>query len=380
MNNKRLYIYHTFLSRDPKLGQFHRIKDLINQLDYIQEMGFTAILTNPIFESADSSHGYHCINFYRVDPRLGTMEDFDNLLRELEKRDMSFIMDITLNHCSDQSYYFKDFKEGKNDFFVAKQYPENDRATNIRSSIYEWREDLKKWLVAPFGGMIPALNVSSPNVKNEVKNILNFWLKKSPNHMHIRGDAIFHNSWAVDNFDGLPYCRFIRDVVNQINPEIQIIGEVWYDLTYHDLKYTPVEYNKILGNTFDFYNVFSLVDQIRDGKKYEDLYIDPIYKKSVSLFSCNHDCSRIASMLDNDREKVKMFLKAMIEKTRDEDSISIYYGTESDMEGLLWNCSDTVVRQNYDVIDMAKVIQDKDSLFYYIKDLIKKDKERRGIK
>ena len=85
MNNKRLYIYHTFLSRDPKLGQFHRIKDLINQLDYIQEMGFTAILTNPIFESADSSHGYHCINFYRVDPRLGTMEDFDNLLRELEK-------------------------------------------------------------------------------------------------------------------------------------------------------------------------------------------------------------------------------------------------------------------------------------------------------
>ena len=380
MNNKRLYIYHSFLSRRKDLGQFHSIKDLINQLDYIQEMGFTAILTNPIFESADDSHGYHCVNFFEIDHRLGTMEDFDNLLRELEKRDMSFIMDITLNHCSDQSHYFKDFKEGKNDFFVAKQYPENDRATNIRGSIYEWREDLKKWLVAPFGGMIPALNVSSPNVKNEVKNILNFWLKKSPNHMHIRGDAIFHNSWAVDNFDGLPYCRFIRDVVNKINPEIQIIGEVWYDLTYHDLKYTPVEYNKILGNTFDFYNVFSLVNQIREGKKYEDLYIDPIYKKSVSLFSCNHDCSRIASMLDNDREKVKMFLKAMIEKTRDEDSISIYYGTESDMEGLLWNCSDTVVRQNYDLIDMARVIQDKNSLFYYIKDLIKKDKERRGIK
>ena len=108
-NKKRLYIYHTFLSRRKDLGQFHSIKDLTNQLDYIAEMGFTAILTNPIFKSADDSHGYHCINFYRVDPRLGTMEDFDNLLRELEKRDMSFIMDITLNHCSDQSYYFKDF-------------------------------------------------------------------------------------------------------------------------------------------------------------------------------------------------------------------------------------------------------------------------------
>ena len=380
MSKKRLYIYHTFLSRRKDLGHFHSIKDLTNQLDYIQEMGFDSVLTNPIFESADDSHGYHIKNFYEIDHRLGTMEDFHNLLRELEKRNMSLILDITLNHCSDQSYYYKDFKQGKNDFFIARDYPENDRATNIRGSIYEWKDDLKKYVVAPFGGMIPALNVSSPNVKNEIKNILNFWLRKSPNHLHIRGDAIFHNSWAVDNFDGLPYCRFIRDVINNINPNIQIIGEVWFDMTYHDLKYTPIEYNRILGNTFDFYNVFGLVNQIREGKKYEDLYIDAIYPKSVTLFSCNHDCSRIASMLDNDREKVKMFLKAMIEKTRDEDSISIYYGTENDMEGLLWNCSDTVVRQNYDVIDMAKVIQDKNSLFYYIKDLIKKDKERRGIK
>ena len=137
---------------------------------------------------------------------------------------------------------------------------------------------------------------------------------------------------------------------------------------------------RILGNTFDFYNVFGLVNQIREGKSYNELHIDSIYPKSVSLFSCNHDCSRISSMLDNNREKVKLFLKAMIEKTRDEDSISIYYGTENDMEGLLWNCSDTVVRQNFDITDMAKVIKDKNSLFYYIKDLITRDKERRGIK
>ena len=110
MKSKKLYIYHTFLSRRNDLGHFHSINELTNQLDYIQEMGFTAVLTNPIFESADDSHGYHIKNFYEVDHRLGTMEDFDNLLRELEKRDMSFIMDITLNHCSDQSFYFQDFK------------------------------------------------------------------------------------------------------------------------------------------------------------------------------------------------------------------------------------------------------------------------------
>ena len=111
MNNKksnRLYMYHTFLSRNPRLGQFHKIKDLIHQLDYIQELGMNAVLTNPIFESVDDSHGYHIKNFYEIDSRLGTMSDFEELLKELKKRNMHFIMDICLHHCSDMSYYYKD--------------------------------------------------------------------------------------------------------------------------------------------------------------------------------------------------------------------------------------------------------------------------------
>ena len=96
MNNKRLYIYHTFLSRKPNLGHFHSIKSLINQLDYIMEMGFNAILTNPIMQSADNSHGYHIKDFYQIDNRLGTMKDFENLLKELRKRNMYFILDISL--------------------------------------------------------------------------------------------------------------------------------------------------------------------------------------------------------------------------------------------------------------------------------------------
>ena len=340
-------------------------------------MGFTAVLTNPIFESADDSHGYHIKNFYEVDHRLGTMKDFDNLLRELEKRDMSFIMDITLNHCSDQSFYFQDFKEGKNDFFVVRPTPSNNRATNIRNTIYEWREDLKDWIVCPFGGQIPALNVSSDNVRNEMRNVLNFWLNKSSKHMHIRADAIFHNGWAVENHDGLPYAKFIRKVIDGINPEMQIIGEVWNDW---DLRNTPIKYNQILKNTFDFYNVFSIVDQIREGKTFEEINIDECYEKPVTLFSSNHDCSRAVSMLDNDIEKVKLLLRVIVEKGRDNDSVSIYYGTEANMQGLIWDCPDTVVRQTFDAIEMAKVIADKKSLFYYIKDLIAKDKERRGIK
>ena len=210
-----------------------------------------------------------------------------------------------------------------------------------------------------------------------MRNVLNFWLNKSSKHMHIRADAIFHNGWAVENHDGLPYAKFIRKVIDGINPEMQIIGEVWNDW---DLRNTPIKYNQILKNTFDFYNVFSIVDQIREGKTFEEINIDECYEKPVTLFSSNHDCSRAVSMLDNDIEKVKLLLKVIVEKGRDNDSVSIYYGTEANMQGLIWDCPDTVVRQTFDTIEMAKVIQDKESLFYYIKDLITRDKERRGIK
>ena len=117
MNNKkssRLYIYHTFLSRDKRLGQFHRIKDLTNQLDYIKELGMNAVLTNPIFESVDGSHGYHIRNFYEVDPRLGTMSDFEELLRELKERDMYFIMDM--------SYIFQKQKVLKHYLMLTKNF------------------------------------------------------------------------------------------------------------------------------------------------------------------------------------------------------------------------------------------------------------------
>ena len=376
MNNKKLYIYHTFLSRDPRLGQFHKIKDLTNQLDYLKELGMNAVLTNPIFKSADCSHGYHTTCYYEVDSRLGTMEDFEELLKELKKRDMHFIMDICLQHCSDQSYYFKDFKEGKNDFFILKSWPENDTVTNLRNSKYEYRKDVNGYLVAPFNGMIPALNVDSPNVRNEMKNVLNFWLRKSDN-IHLRADAIMHNKWSNKNHDGIPYAKFIREVVDEINPNIQIIAEVWNE---YNLRNEPIEYNKVLRNTFDFYNVFSLVHQIREGRSYEELYIDQCYPCPTTIFTSNHDTSTITSMLDNNINKVKMYLKAIVEKSRDCDNVSFYYGVEENRPGLLWDCSDEVVRQPYDVIDMARVIQNKDSLFYYIKDLIKKDKERRGIK
>ena len=377
-NKKRLYIYHSFLSRRKDLGQFHSIKELICQLDYIAEMGFNAILTNPIMQSADDSHGYYTTCFYDIDYRLGTMDDFHNLLRELEKRNMKFIIDITMAHCSDQSYYYKDWVQGKNNFFVAEDYRINDIASDMKPTKYEWRPSLNKHLVCAFDGFIPNLNVKDKDVQNEMKRVIQYWLKKSPNNIIFRLDGILHNRVNAINNDGLIYCRQIREWVNEINPECTLIAEVWDN---SNLLNRAKEYGEVVGNVFDFYNTFSVINQIKQGKGYNDIYIDNSYKSRRVMFTSNHDCSRLMSMLDNDINKVKLFLDVLVNKTDDNTDLAFYYGFENNMTGYIEHKGgDLNVRKNMDVFDMAKVIQDKNSLFYYIKDLIKKDKERRGIK
>lgn len=377
-NKKRLYIYHSFLSRRKDLGQFHSIKELICQLDYIESMGFNAILTNPIMQSADDSHGYYTTCFYDIDYRLGSMDDFHNLLRELEKRNMKFIIDITMAHCSDQSYYYKDWVQGKNNFFVAEDYRINDIASDMKPTKYEWRPALNKHLVCAFDGFIPNLNVKDKDVQNEMKRVIQYWLKKSPNNIIFRLDGILHNRVNAINNDGLIYCRQIRQWVNEINPECTLIAEVWDN---SNLLNRAKEYGEVVGNVFDFYNTFSVINQIKQGKGYNDIYIDNSYKSRRVMFTSNHDCSRLMSMLDNDINKVKLFLDVLVNKTDDNTDLAFYYGFENNMTGYIEHKGgDINVRKNMDVTDMARVIKDKNSLFYYIKDLIKKDKERRGIK
>ena len=335
MNNKksnRLYMYHTFLSRNPRLGQFHSIKELRNQLDYIESMGFNTILTNPIMQSSDDSHGYYTTCYYDVDSRLGTMKDFEELLRELEKRDMKFCIDITMAHCSDQSFYYKDWIKGKNNFFVAEDYPINDISSDMKPTKYEYRPALNKHLVCAFDGFIPNLNVKDKDVQNEMKRVIQYWLKKSPNNIIFRLDGILHNRVNAINNDGLIYCRQIREWVNEINPECTLIAEVWDN---SNLLNRAKEYGEVVGNVFDFYNTFNIINQIKQGKGYNDIYIDNSYKSRRVMFTSNHDCSRLMSMLDDDVNKVKLFLDVLVNKTDDNTDLAFYYGFENNMTGYI---------------------------------------------
>ena len=161
--------------------------------------------------------------------------------------------------------------------------------------------------------------------------------------------------------------------MNEVNPNAKIIAEVWLNANMRD---EPKPYANILGAAFDFTTCFEIMLQIRDGKTFEEIQIgNHNAEYNFVTMLDNHDMTRIKTMLNGDENKVRLALKTLIERT--DGDISIYYNTELGYEGHVTNGNDIGVRQQSDFIDMAYAIKNKDSLFYYIKDLIEKDKIKR---
>lgn len=368
----RLFIYHIFMNHDPKrskeLGFCSTISKLMDRLDYIQDMGFNTIMSNPLFK-CKSYHGYDIDDFFSIDPNVGTMEEFEGLLKELDKRGMKYIFDITLAHTSDTHPWFKEFIQGKNDYYVFKDKVDNDLSTDMHDTTHFWRYDYQKYVLGAFGGHMPSLNVESESLRNEIKKILQFWVKKS-NNMGFRLDAIFHNNVTEKNHDGIPYCKFIRECVDEINPDCILIGEVWKNKTMLE---EPIEYSKVLGNIIDFYNSFGIINQVNAGVK--DIKIEKDKYKRSTLFSCNHDTTRLYSLLGKDINKVKRVLKTMILDT--DMDISIYYGTEGNWYGDVVNGHDLPVRSYMSDEHIQGLLEGKyNSLVPYIRELIQKSKEK----
>lgn len=366
-NNERMFIYHVFINHDPKkkdsIGFCSTIQELINQLDYIEFMGFNTVMSNPLFP-CKSYHGYDITDFYNIDPNIGTMKDFEELLSELDKRNMKFIFDITLAHTADIHPWFLDYVNGKNNYYMFKDKIDNDISTDMHPTIHFYRHDYKRYLLGAFGGHMPSLNVQSESLKKEIKKILQFWISKG-NNLGLRLDAIYYNRVTALNHDGIPYCEYIRKCVDEINPNCILIGEIWDN---KEMLNKPVKYSEVLGNVFDFYNSFGIINQVNQGIPYEKIKIENPYKRST-IFSCNHDTTRLYTMLNNDINKVKTVLKAMILKTNSD--ISIYYGTEGNWYGMVCNGNDLPVRSKMDYEHMGNLISGKyNSLIYYIKDLI----------
>lgn len=207
------------------------IPGIISKLDYLKELGVDIVWLSPCYRSPLADQGYDIADYYDIDPRFGTMEDMERLIAEAKKRNMYILMDLVVNHCSDEHEWFKkacedpDGKYGK--FFYLRDKNSEQPACNWRSyfggPVWEDMPGTDKQYLHVFHKKQPDLNWENPEVREEVYKNINWWLDKGLGGFRI--DAIINikkklpfKDYKVDRADGLAS-------IEQMLKEAEGIGE-----------------------------------------------------------------------------------------------------------------------------------------------------------
>lgn len=192
------------------------IPGIISKLDYLRDLGVDILWLSPCYRSPLADQGYDISDYYSIDPRFGTMADMERLIAEAKKRDMYILMDLVVNHCSDEHEWFRkacedpDGKYGR--FFYLRDKKDGELPTNWRSyfggSVWEDLPGTDKQYLHVFHKKQPDLNWENPELREEVYKNINWWLDKGLGGFRI--DAIINikkalpfRSYPADRDDGL---------------------------------------------------------------------------------------------------------------------------------------------------------------------------------
>ena len=186
------------------------IAGVTRKLDYIKSLGVGAIWLTPIYVSPMVDNGYDIADYTAIDPRFGTMEDFDELVAEAKKRDIKIIMDLVFNHSSDQHPWFIESKSSRNnpkaDWYIWRDGQKDRPPTNWRSifggSAWTWCEERQQFYLHTFAAAQPDLNWENPAVRHALYDAANFWLKRGVGGFRI--DAIVYIKKPKKFVDGPP--------------------------------------------------------------------------------------------------------------------------------------------------------------------------------
>ena len=212
------------------------IPGIISKLDYLQDLGVDILWLSPCYQSPLADQGYDISDYYAIDPRFGTMEDMDRLIAEAKKRNMYILMDLVVNHCSDEHEWFRkacEDPEGKyGNFFYLRYKKEGELPTNWRSyfggPVWEDLPGTNKQYLHVFHKKQPDLNWENPELREEVYKNINWWLDKGLGGFRI--DAIMNIKKALpfrdyepDREDGL---SSIQNMLHEASGIGEFLGEM----------------------------------------------------------------------------------------------------------------------------------------------------------
>jgi len=324
---------------------------LIEKLDYLNDgdpttdtdLGVNAIWLMPINPS-ESYHGYDVTNYYDVNPEYGSLDDMRLLVSEAHKRGMRVIIDLVINHTSDEHPWFEHAKDQNSPYHSWYKWAYEQQGWRGFQGQYVWHE-LKWWdrgwgqlnyltYYGVFGKHMPDLNLSDPAPTQAIYDIVDFWLSD----IRVDGfrlDALRHlvnidKENQVDTEETHEWLRQFYQHYKSINPEAFTVGEVWaHSNVLRD--YYP--------NQMDLAFEFDLGGDIIRGLDYgERQYIDKALKQTLDIFQdqhfatflSNHDQNRVMTQLMKDKEKAKGAAHVLFSLP---GTPFIYYGEEIGLSG-----------------------------------------------
>ena len=188
--NAVVYQIYPFSFMDSNNDGWGDIEGILSKLDYIRDLGVTAIWFSPLYKSPDYDYGYDVSDYRVIDEKFGTMEDFDRLLTECHERDLKVIMDMVINHTSTEHPWFKEAVSSPDspyrDYYIirkgkmekGKLLPPSNWQSTFTGSAWERIADSDEFYLHLFCKEQADLNWENPKVREEITDILNFWLDK----------------------------------------------------------------------------------------------------------------------------------------------------------------------------------------------------------
>ncbi|MEN1985928.1 glycoside hydrolase family 13 protein [Paenibacillus hubeiensis] len=299
------------------------LKGIVSRLDYLQELGIGAIWLSPVCKSPQDDFGYDISDYQDIDPMFGSLEDMETLIHEAGERNIRIIMDLVLNHTSDEHPWFQEAKKSKDnpyhDYYVWRDgvegTPPNDLGSTFGGSAWQWVPEIGQYYLHLFSVKQPDLNWENPKVRQEIYDMINWWIDKGVGGFRLDViDLIGKEPDLKITGNGPHLHKYIRELSKetfQKAGDLLTVGETW-GATPDIAKWYSNPDGSEFSMVFQFEHI-SLDEQ--EGKGKWDLKpLDVMELKKVlskwqtelkgvgwnSLFWNNHDLPRIVSRWGND--------------------------------------------------------------------------------
>lgn len=300
------------------------IPGIISRLDYLERLGIDVIWLGPVYQSPGDDNGYDISDYQAINPEFGTMADLEHLIAEAKKRNIGIVMDLVVNHTSDEHEWFQEAKKGKDnpyrDYYIWRDPvdggPPNDMKSTFSGSAWEYDEASGQYYLHLYSKKQPDLNWENEEMRNKIYEMMTFWLEKGI--AGFRMDVIDHIGKVPEEkivTNGPQMHTYIQEMNRHSfgNYDVMTVGETWSATPADAALYSDPARNE-LSMIFQFEHIgldeqpgkskwdlkpLTIIDLKRTLTKWQTEIGENSWN---SLFWNNHDTPRIVSRWGNDQE------------------------------------------------------------------------------